>query len=103
VQLSNNASLTNLDGLSALASVGSFSGVSLVLDRNEALVSVKGLRSLKSLPGRLAISDCNALPNLDGLDSLTRINGSYLLCAMHLLQILMLCLTYPLLSPQEKQ
>lgn len=75
--IGNNAQLTNLDGLSALDSVGiSLNGfMSIVITGNPALVSIRGLRSLRSTPGTLQIENNISLPNLDGLESLTQIGS----------------------------
>jgi hypothetical protein len=78
MMISNNAKLANLDGLSLLASIGNRSPSyheSLIISKNPALISVKGLISLSSLTGELVIENNASLPNLDGLDSLKTIYG----------------------------
>src|SRR6266850_1946122 len=73
----NNASLTNLDGLSALDTAGldRYGSLSISISNNRALTSIKGLRSITSLPGYLGIGGNTSLPNLDGLDSLVQLIG----------------------------
>jgi hypothetical protein len=75
--IESNDRLTNLDGLSALTSLGiSLNGfTSIVIIGNPELVSIKGLKSLTSTPGTLQIENNVSLPNLDGLESLTQIGS----------------------------
>jgi len=71
---SSNGALTNLDGLSSLASVGGQEGMELY--DNDTLTDVDGLSSLTEVDGRLLIGDNDALDNVDGLASLTSFSSS---------------------------
>jgi hypothetical protein len=65
------ASITNLNGLSMLTSIGG----SLFVYDNHYLTSLTGLENVSSIGGSLLIAG-NALTNLMGLDGLTSIGGS---------------------------
>jgi hypothetical protein len=75
-----NASLTDLEGLSALDSVGN-----LNITGNPALTSLNGLRSLAFVSGGLEISGNPALTDLEGLGGVTELGrfttGVYLTIA----------------------
>jgi hypothetical protein len=66
-----NATLTNLDGLSALTSVGG----SLSINNNAALTDLDGLVALTGVGEHLRIWDNAALTNLDGLPALISVGG----------------------------
>ena len=76
----NNISLTNLDGLSSLAFVWN-----LTLDKNAVLSNVDGLSSLATVRGDLRIYNNDALTNLDGLSSLTFVGIDMLIYQNNLL------------------
>ena len=65
-----NPVLTNLDGLSALTSVGG-----LDIESNDALTNLNGLSALTSVDGYLSIQNNAALIDLDGLSALTSVGG----------------------------
>ena len=67
-------SLTNLDGLSSLATVDG----QLYVVSNPALTNLDGLSSLTSLGGPLFVAVNRALTNVDGLSSLASVEGDYL-------------------------
>ena len=71
LSISWNRALTNLDGLSALTSVGG----DLSIDLNYALTNLDGLGALTSVGGTLHVSDNDALTNLDGLSGITSVGG----------------------------
>jgi hypothetical protein len=77
-QIRQTNHLTDLEGLSALTSVGSeqtsAAGAFDIFD-NEGLISLNGLSGLVSVGGPLTISDNPALTSLDGLSSLTSVSG----------------------------
>jgi len=66
-----NTALTNLNGLSALTSVGGY----LEIFNNTALTNLNGLSALTSV-GYFTIFNNTALANLDGLPALTTVDGS---------------------------
>jgi hypothetical protein len=72
--IQNNNLLTSIDALSNCKSFGD----SLVIKYNEALNNLGGLRELNEL-NKLAIISNPSLYNLSGLESLTKINGDFLL------------------------
>jgi hypothetical protein len=65
-------SLTNLDGLSRLTSVGG----DLALTSNDVLTDISGLSSLTSVGGYLNISNNDALTDISGLSNLTAVGGA---------------------------
>ena len=70
-----------MDGLSALTSVA-FTGGGLIIENNNSLADLNGLSALTSVgsgeySGYLAISGNNSLADLDGLSSLTSV-GEYI-------------------------
>ena len=67
----NNTDVVNLDGLSALVSVGG----SLNIMNNPALTSLDGLSSLTFIEGYLRIWSNRSLPNVDGLSSLETVKN----------------------------
>ena len=93
--LINGNSITNLNGLSVLTSVGgylviclcnnltSLSGLSNVTNVGsylnivycDALTSLTGLENLNSIAGNLTVSECNSLMDLTGLNNVTSIAG----------------------------
>lgn len=77
-QIRGTNNLTDLDGLSALTSVGGdqtdAAGSFYIFD-NAALTSLHGLSALASVGGTLSINGPSALTNLDGLSALTSVNG----------------------------
>ena len=80
-QIRQTNNLTNLDGLSALTSVGgeqtSAAGAFDIFD-NEGLISLNGLSGLVSVGGSLSISDNPALTSLNGISSLTNVSGIWI-------------------------
>jgi hypothetical protein len=80
--IENNASLPNLDGL-ALTKIGSDNGRSIRLSiiGNATLANIDGLSALQSVGGYflgiVIIEDNPSLTNLDGLSALTTISGGY--------------------------
>ena len=66
--------IINLDGLSALTSVGG----SLEITYNDALTNVDGLSALISVGGTLEIWGNNALTNIKGLAVLTMVNSIFI-------------------------
>jgi len=70
--INGNATLANLDGLSALTSVGEH----LNIWGNDALTNLDGLSALTSVGEDLDIGFNAALANLDGLSALTSVVGS---------------------------
>jgi hypothetical protein len=80
IQIEDNQLLTNLNGLSALTSVGKNTNAgdqSIDIERNPALKSINGLRNLSGVSGRLVINDNNVLPTLDGLEKITQAGGLF--------------------------
>jgi hypothetical protein len=69
-----NESLTNIDGLSDLNTIGG--GFSI--QNNSALANVNGLHNVTIIKGNLLIRENCSLTNLDGLDNLTILEGGYL-------------------------
>jgi hypothetical protein len=67
----NNAALTNIGGLDALASVG----IDLSIFNNDALTNINGLNALVSLGRDLEIYNNDALTNVSGLGALTSVAG----------------------------
>jgi hypothetical protein len=67
-----NRALTNLEGLSAITSVGG----DLRIDRNDALANVAGLSAVGSIGGNLRVTDNDTLTNVDGLRTVTSVGGS---------------------------
>ena len=63
------ADITNLDGLSALITIGS----SLYIENNDVLTRVDGLSSLTSMGRNFWIQNNSQLANLDGLSALTSV------------------------------
>lgn len=68
VLLQNNIALTNLDGLSGLASARW-----IEINDNPALTSISGLSSLGLVGGPLFIQNNASLDNLDGLEGITNL------------------------------
>ena len=71
--IDSNAALTNLDGLAALTDIGGY----LRIDSNAALANIDGLATLTDVGGDLSIYNNDALININGLAALTSV-GSYL-------------------------
>src|SRR5690606_37974820 len=67
----DNLSLTKLDGLNNLTSVGGF----LLIESNPNLTNLDGLSNLTSVGGYLRISSNSNLINLDGLRNLTSVGA----------------------------
>ncbi len=63
--------ITNLDGLSALESIGG----NLIIRNNSQLTNLDGLSNLTEIGGNLIIRNNSQLTNLDGLSNLTEIGG----------------------------
>ncbi len=72
--LIDGASITNLNGLAQLTSIGR----GLHIWRNAALTSLSGLDNLTSIGGGLAIDRNDGLTSLSGLDNLTSIERLYI-------------------------
>lgn len=72
-----NSSLTNLQGLHNLATIGVISGGLLIKD-NPLLNDISGLSNLSNIGQYLEIDNNDALENLDGFNSLTSITHGYL-------------------------
>ena len=70
--ISDNDALTNLDGLSGIT--GSLAG-DLVIGTNAVLTNLDGLGTLTSVGGELKINNNAALTNLDGLSGITSMDG----------------------------
>ena len=71
LRISENLALTNLDGLTNITSVGG----NLLIQQNIALTNVDGLANITSVGGFLSIYNNDALTNLDGLANLTSVGG----------------------------
>ena len=69
----HNYNLTNLDGLSNLTSVGGY----LRIDWNDSLTNLDGLNALTHMGGNLEIRDNIALTNVDGLSALTTVGDEF--------------------------
>jgi len=69
LKVENNATLTNLDGLSSLTSVNGYLDVS----GNATLTNLDGLSNLTYVHGSLYVSNNAVLTNLDGLSNLTSV------------------------------
>ena len=65
-------SLTNLNGLEKLTTVGG----DLWIDRNDALTSLAGLENMTSVDGYLVIDNNTSLTNLSGLGNITTVGGN---------------------------
>ncbi len=65
----SNASVANLDGLSALTNIGG----DLAIAGNSALTDVSGLAALTSVGGYVSFNSNAVLPNLDGLSALASV------------------------------
>lgn len=76
LRISGNASLTDINGLSSLTSVGG-----LHISAN-SLTNIDGLSSLTSVEGNLQISAMSGLSNIDGLSSLTSVGGNLQISAL---------------------
>jgi len=74
--IGGNPGLTNLDGLSALASVGELLNI---WDGNDSLSNIDGLSALTNLGGKLEIGFNAALINIDGLSGLVGMVESILI------------------------
>lgn len=68
----NNDPITNLNGLSALTSVGG----NLAVYSCDALTNVDGLSGVTSVGGYLDIEGCDVLTNVDGLSGITSVGGT---------------------------
>jgi hypothetical protein len=76
LEISNCDVLPDLNGLFNVSSIGRRSVLaSLRIEGNASLISINGLKRIKSLQGPLSINNNASLPNLEGLDSLTEIAG----------------------------
>jgi len=80
LEIRNNTSLKNLDGLPALTSIGLFGQESLIIRGNPELRNLEALRSLTSIPGGVEISFNASLQGLEGLESVTKIGGTPFVC-----------------------
>ncbi len=69
IEISNNPSLQNLNGLMSLSS----DFHSILIDNNDALENIEGLSGLTTLLGGLTIKNNDELQNIDGLRNLTDI------------------------------
>lgn len=67
-----NHSLTNLDGLNGLITVGS-----LKIQNNNSLVTIDGLHSITDVNSSLTISNNNQLFSINGLQSINTIGGNF--------------------------
>ena len=74
VVIQTNSELTNVDGLTGLASIGG----TLFINSNEALTNVDDLSNLtsNSLSGSLDITNNSKLTNLDGLSGIISVGSS---------------------------
>ena len=72
LEINNNAFLANLNGLANLTSMGGF----LSIRDNASLTNLDGLANLTSVGDRLYIERNTRLTNLDGLASLTSVGGN---------------------------
>ncbi len=66
LNISNNTSLTSVEGLRALTSIGWF----LAIESNASLASIEGLRNLTTIGAYLKISSNADLPSVEGLRNL---------------------------------
>ncbi len=71
LQVVNNPSLTSLDGLNNITSVGGL----LEIYYNHALTNLNGLSSITSLGGNLVVDNNSLITNLDGLSGITSVGG----------------------------
>lgn len=69
LDIRNNGSLTNLDGLQNLKESGAATGATIRVLNNAQLTSINGLRRIKKVNFNLIIQSNNQLTNLSGLDS----------------------------------
>jgi hypothetical protein len=72
-RLQRNVSLNDVDGLSALNSVGA-----LMIFENNTLINLDGLSALISIEGVLNIQGNSALTNIDGLSALNSVGYCYI-------------------------
>lgn len=91
-----NASLTNLDGLSNITSVGG-----LTIWTNDVLTSLDGLSNITSFGGHLHVAFNASLTNLDGLSNLISVGGR--LVIKHNASLNNFCGLYSLLSSNGLQ
>jgi len=71
--IEDNPALTNIDGLSNIGSIAS----DFWLTNNISLSNLDGLWNLSAVGGRLFIQDNPVLTNVDGLSSLTSVGGDF--------------------------
>ncbi len=69
--------ITNLNGLSVLASIGGYLTIGGAWNSNPSLTSLTGLENLTSIGGGLYIYGNNSLTSLTGLENLTSIGGYF--------------------------
>lgn len=74
ILIQNNPSLSNLDGLSGLASV-----YWIEINSNQALTSISGLSNLGSVSGPLILHGNTSLTNVTGLEGVTNLTGGALI------------------------
>jgi hypothetical protein len=92
MHINNNDSLTDVDGLSSLTSVGG----DLICSGNAVLTNVDGLIGLTSVEGNLEVSHNASLTDVDGLSSLTLVGGD--LTLRNDASLTEFCGLYPLLA-----
>lgn len=79
LQISNNDRLQSINGFSGVTEINSFFDSQLIIDNNASLTNVDGLSSLRSFRGKstnVQIINNTSLPNVDGLMSLSFLNGT---------------------------
>jgi hypothetical protein len=78
LSIKGNSSLQNINGLSSLTTIGSnpeLHYLSMEIDNNAALTTIRGLRNLESISGRTSVSNNNALLAFDGFQKIKSIDG----------------------------
>jgi hypothetical protein len=73
LHIASNTMLADLDGLSNVSSIGTHGGFSLNISNNASLGNINGLSEIVQVPGAVSISGNPGLQDLNGLSSLTRI------------------------------
>ena len=72
VSIDNNSALQNLNGLSALSSIGG----NFTVSSNSSLQNLNGLSALSSISGHLTVSSNSSLQNINGLSVLSSISDN---------------------------
>jgi hypothetical protein len=80
--LEKNGALQNLDGLASVASIAANSNIgnqALIIKDHAVLTSIRGLRKLTRIPGKMYILNNMMLGNFAGLGKVTTINGDIII------------------------